>query len=152
MPRHGYRFVNHTADVEFVSYGGSVDELFTNAFLALFDTMSYLDKVSSAALSHGGSHNGDGFGISEKADSAEELAWLALQDVLSKADANGVSPFRVPNLKVEEKGGTYLISARVEGISQRPEYRKFDVKGVSQYRLKITKKSGRYSMSVVLDV
>lgn len=149
MQRSGYKFINHTADVEFVSYGSSISELFSNAFLALFDTISYLDKVSEAAAKDGRMRS---FNIKDRADSAEELAWLALQDALSIADANGISPLRVSGLSAGEKNGKYTISLRMEGIVQRPEYRKFDVKGVSRYSLKITKSAGRYSMSVVLDV
>ncbi len=149
MQLRGYRFVNHTADIEFVARGGSPDELFTNALLALFDTISYLSTVAKRSKAGAAVH---AFEIREKADSLEELAWLALQDALSKADANGLSPFKVSKIEMGEKGGVYGISSKVEGIDQDPKCRRFDVKGVSRYRLKISKRKDMYSMSVVLDV
>ncbi len=156
MPRLGYRFVNHTADIEFMAYGASPAKLFGNAFLALFDTMAYrasVAKIAKSVKSAKGSGNGiDTFQVNEKADSLEELAWLSLQDALSEADANGISPFGAEKITIKEENGKYLLHATVSGMPQDPKHRKFDVKGISRFSLKVSREKGRYAMSVVLDV
>lgn len=156
MPRLGYRFVNHTADIEFMAYGASPSKLFRNAFLALFDTMAYrasVAKIAKTVKSAKGSVSGIyTFQINEKADSLEELAWLSLQDALSEADANGISPFGAEKITVKEENGRYLLHATVSGMPQDTEHRKFDVKGISRFSLKFSREKGRYAMSVVLDV
>jgi SHS2 domain-containing protein len=48
MASRKFKYVNHTADVEFVAMGKNLEECFANAFLALFDTICYTKKVAAS--------------------------------------------------------------------------------------------------------
>ncbi len=144
--RRGYRFVGHTADVEFEAYGSGVEELFRNALLAMFDTAADVHKLArqrSAPV---------GFPLKEKSKDLSDLLWMTLQDALSAASAKGLFGYKVPQLKVAESKGLYSLSAEILGRKETPQLSKLDVKGVSKYDLNVTKSKKGMKSTVVLDV
>ena len=64
----GYEFVDHTADVEFVAYGKTLEELFKNALLAQFDTIADIRKLAKSK------QNAQTFLVSEKAKAGDKEA------------------------------------------------------------------------------
>ena len=144
--RRRYRYVEHTADVEFVAYGRKPDELFKNAFLAMFDTaadIKLLSKQKSRTIR---------FSLKERSEEAEDLLWRALQDALSIASARGLFAYGVESLHLEETKKGLVLSATLLCKKETAELAKLDVKGVSKYDLVVSKKGGRLEASVVLDV
>ena len=142
----GYRYISHTADVEFVASGGTIEETFRNALLALFDTVSYAGKVSryrSKART---------FALREKAKDTVELLWYTLQDALSLLDANGVFAYAVSGLKITKSKTGYSLAAKLHAKDRKDEYSKLDAKGVSGYDLSVKKNKGRFIARVVIDV
>lgn len=141
----GFKYVNHTADVEFRSYGKSVQVALRNAFIALFNTLAYTDKLSKSGETKRTAV------IRLSSESAEELIWMALQRAVSIGDARGLLFYKA-KVKLEKRGGKILLSAKLEGKPERPEYAKFDVKGVSKYNLSVSQTRGGYVVDVVVDV
>jgi len=148
MPKtHGYKYVEHIADVEFIASGKTLDLLFKYALLALFDTSADLKKISNSKKPR------KVIQISDSAHTLEDLLWYVLQDALSAADSEGIFLCTVKGIKITKgKNGEFKAKARVVGVEKEQAYAKLDAKGVSRYDLKIEKKGAIYKASVVLDV
>ncbi len=141
-----YKFVDHTADVEFIAFGSSLEETFKNAFLALFDTASYLKKVSKEKS------KAKKFIIREKARDPEQLLWYVLQDAVSIMDSKSLFAYRVSGIKILESKKGYSFNGELLAKSQKVEHSKLDVKGISRYGMKISKRRIGFSAEVVIDV
>ena len=141
-----YKFVDHTADVEFIARGSSMEEAFRNAFLALFDTASYTEKVAKERS------KAKRFVIREEASGPEELLWYVLQDAVSIMDSRSLFPYKVNSLRIAERKGIYTFRAEMEAKSRKAEHAKLDIKGISRYGLKVSKAGKGFRASVVMDV
>jgi SHS2 domain-containing protein len=144
--RPGFRFVDHTADVEFIASGSSIEEAFANSFMALFDTICYtkrlkLQKTRTEKLT-----------IRERAPDLERLLWYVLQDAVSIMDSRALFGYKIGKIAIKGKPGHYTFSAEISAKGQSPENAKLDVKGISIYNLKIGKKSNNFTANVVMDV
>ena len=140
-----YRFVRHTADIEFIAYGKTMEELLGNALLAMFSTIADIKGLQRSR------HRACSFSISVKAKDDVELLWLALQGSLSKAEADGLFAYRVDRMSYKEAAGVRSLRARCRAKRKMQELGRFDVKGVSLFDMRI-KRGRRLSASVVLDV
>ncbi|MDE1811182.1 MAG: archease [Candidatus Micrarchaeota archaeon] len=145
MPK-GYRYVDHTADVEYIATGATVEKAFTNAFMGLFATMSDVSKVKAQKSV------AKPMLIKESAKSMEDLLWYSLQDALSAADATAVFPFGVKGLKITKKKGKFWLEAGILCKDQVQKHGRFDIKGISRYDLAMKNTGKGYSVSVVVDV
>ena len=145
MPR-GYRFVDHTADVEYIATGPTMERAVGNAFLGLFATLSDISKVSKLKSVT------KNIRIKDSAGTMEDLLWYSLQDALSIADSEGVFPFQLSSLKITESSGKFSLAAILMCKKQEQKYGNFDVKGISRYDLSAKEGAKGYSISVVVDV
>ncbi|MCL5102329.1 MAG: archease [Candidatus Marsarchaeota archaeon] len=145
-----YRFVAHTADVRFFSFGADFEELVKNSLLAMFDTQADIKKISKDATS--GKASSKQISISESASSERDALWYILQRALSELDANGSYGYSVGEVRVLRGTGKINVSATIKCVDQSTEYSKIYVKGVSGYTLSIKKRNGRYSASIVIDI
>ncbi len=145
MQRKGYSFVNHTADVELVARGKSLNEAFKNAVLALFDTSADISKVKKSKGKI------KVIKIKEKSDKLEDLLWSTLQDALSNADSMGVYGYAVKKMRISH-ADEYKLYCESEAKEQDPKLSVIYVKGVSRYDLKVTKEKSGFKATAVLDV
>ncbi|MCW6159715.1 MAG: archease [Candidatus Micrarchaeales archaeon] len=146
MAQKGYEYVEHTADVEFVARGRTIEAAFKNAFLAMFNTMAEIGKLSKSKAKT------QELTINDKARTLEDLLWFGLQDALSVTDAEGVYAYGIASLSISVSMGEYNINAVLKAKKKEQKFSKLDVKGVSQFDLKIVKSAKGYGISVVLDV
>jgi SHS2 domain-containing protein len=142
----GYRYLSHTADVEFVAHGSTLEASFKNALLALFDTVSYTRKISKEKSKV------RTFILREKVKSLDKLLWYTLQDALSIMDLKGVFAYKVSGLKIRKSREHYTLVAKVHAKGRRDEDSKLDAKGVSMYDLKVGREKGRFFARAVVDV
>lgn len=142
-----YRYVEHTADVEFIAYGSNLESTFKNAMLAMFNTIAYINLIKKDR-----SEKPRMFTIRDKAESIDTLLWYALQDVLSISDSRGLFAYGVEKIKIIERPGAFSLVAKIAGKPQKAEHSKLEVKGVSGYNLKVKKSRNGFSASVVVDV
>ncbi len=149
----GYRYLDHTADVEFVAYADDFDDLFENALLAMFDTIADIKKVAKDPGTI------QRIKIEAKSSDTTGLVWETLQQALSKVEAEGLFAYKVekPFYKFYRK--EYLFFAECLAKPKKPALSKLEVKGVSKFDLKFresgidyTDKSHNFEVSVVLDV
>lgn len=146
MPSKKYKYLSHMADVEYIAYGKSIEECFKNAFLALFDTISYTKRVSSSR------QKTVKFQVSDSAKTLDDLLWYALQDALSISDAKALFCYNVSGLKVTKKKDTYTITAVISAKGRESSESKLDAKGIARYNLKVETKGKQTEARVVIDV
>jgi SHS2 domain-containing protein len=144
--KEGYRFVEHTADVEYIASGMDAESCFSNALMAMFDTISYTKKVSSSRS------KSVTIAVKDKAKNIEDLLWYALQDTLSISESKALFAYAIKNIKIVEGKSGYSIKLQIYAKQKEDRMSKLDVKGVSRYNLgvKVTKKGMK--ATVVLDV
>jgi SHS2 domain-containing protein len=141
-----YRYVDHTADIEFVVTARTLPGLFRSAFAATFNTSAEIRKVAKSKSKD------VSVKISESASKLDELLWSSLQYATSVGDSRGVFFYRVDAVVVEESEGGYKLSGKLIGKRMRTEYSKLEVKAVSRYNLSLVKSRQGYRAGVVLDV
>ncbi|MCL5093373.1 MAG: archease [Candidatus Marsarchaeota archaeon] len=141
-----YIYKNHTADVEFVAYGRTLSELFSNALLAMSGVNADTDMLSKT----------EGkkiwLRVKDKAPSIETLLWYFLQDILSLSDAKGVYTYMAEEVDVRKRASGFSFEASLISKHKYPEVSKLDIKGVSMYALSISKTANGFKANVVLDV
>ncbi len=142
----GYRFLEHTADVEYIAYGKDEKECFSNALMAMFDTASYLARLEKS----------EGkkvvVKVKSRASRPEDLLWYLLQDVLSMTDAMGLFAYSVKRLKMGESGTKRTAEVELLARERSDQASKLDVKGVSRYELSLRRPGRLLEAHVVLDV
>jgi SHS2 domain-containing protein len=140
-----FKFVDHTADIEFIAYGRTEAALFTNALTALFETVAdtkALRKAKTKTVR---------LKIDEKAEKLDELLWYTMQYALSYAESKGVFGYDVASMVVKEKDGVFSCRAEVHAKHKRDEYSRLAAKGIARYEMDV-KKGKVMEARVVIDV
>ncbi|MDE1865531.1 MAG: archease [Candidatus Micrarchaeota archaeon] len=140
-----FRFVDHTADVEFIAYGKDLEELFSNALQALFETMADTKALKRSKVV------GSVIIIDEAVGKSDEVLWRTLQDTLSTAESMGVFAYAVASLRVGKEKSRISCFAKILAKEKKDKYSKLPVKGVAKYELGI-KDGTPMEARVVLDV
>lgn len=141
-----YKYLEHTADVEFVAFGRNLEECFKNALMAMFDTMCYTKKLVASKSKK------SEFNIKDKAKNADALLWYALQDTLSFADSKGLFCYKIKSIKIRESKKGFEMNFGVLAKERENKTSKLDVKGVPRYNLGIKRTKKGFEATVVLDV
>ena len=145
-----YRFVSHTADVRFFSYGNTLEELLANSMLAMFDTQANISKIGKAVK--------NGVAVSKElkihtlATSERDILWYILQSALSELDSIYAYGYAVKDVRITKGSKGIIAKASISYIDQSQEYSRIYVKGVSGYELSVAKRNGKYVASVVVDI
>lgn len=141
-----YRFVRHTADVEFVAFGKDHESCFRNALMAMLETISDTSKVASSK------GKTTILTVKDRAGGMDDLLWYALQDTLSISDSRDVFAYRIPMIKIKEGKKSNSIAIRVTCKPKLEEASRLEVKGVSRYNLSVRKGKNLIRATAVLDV
>ncbi len=137
--------------MEFIAYGKDLSELFSNASMALFDTIADIKAIRAGIES--GIDKPKSVSVSEKAYNERDLLWYVLQSILSKADSSLVYCYEVASAEVDAGSGkTMHAKFRFLCVPQKQEYSRIYAKGVSGYDLHISNAKGMYKASVVVDI
>ena len=140
-----FRYLPHTADMQFKAYGKDFTEALENSALALLSIMLDIKKIKKdkARPSH--------IAIRESAGDANDLAWFVLQDILSMVDARQLSAFafNVTSLKSDVR---MRIEGRLSFKRTKANYALLSVKAVTPHDLEVKSGRGRCSIRVVVDV
>ena len=139
-----YEYLEHTADVKFLAYGKTLEEVFENAALATFNVIIDTDKVSGETTRE----------IFLKSPDLESLLvdWLSELLYLFEVDEIVFRKFKVEEIR-EEEGG-YSIIARASGEKFYPESHPFEteIKAVTYNQLEIAKTNDGWKAQVVVDI
>ncbi|EET90369.1 MAG: archease [Candidatus Micrarchaeales archaeon] len=141
-----YQYLNHTADVSFIAYGSSTEELFSNSIDAMAGLMLNPPKPRKKGPKC------IEFSFTESAQSLENLLWFVLQRLLSESDSRGMLPKQAKHVKIRKYGKDIRAECTVLLVEKTESDAFFDVKGVSPSSMKITSHGDSYSVEVILDV
>lgn len=141
-----FKYLPHTADIEFIAYGKNLEETIETSALAMLSAIidqKKLNKVKAREKS---------ILISEKADTVENLVWFTLQDIISKRDELDLNAFRFSVSKLENKEGKFKLAGRLFYKDAKPDYTLLDIKAVTPHDLRVSKTKKGYSINIVADV
>lgn len=141
-----YRFLEDIAiaDVAFEAEGKTPAELFTNAALALTNTMvKDVNTVEQRAAKN----------IQLEADDLEMLLYRFLQELVFYKDAV-LLLFSRYDIDIGEEKGKWRLNATVHGeeLNQEKHQLVADVKAVSLHNFKVRKTAEGWRAEVILDV
>lgn len=130
-----YKFLEHTADVKFQSYGKTLAEAFSNAALALKETMTKGVKIDGKVKKK----------ISVSGKDSESLLYNFIEEFLFLFDSEG---FVLAGInKITIKDGKLIC----EVLGERKKISN-DVKAVTYNSMFVKKEGGKITCQVVLDV
>ncbi len=144
MPNSRYQYLENiaTADAAFEAYGATMEELFANAALAMFNVIAPLNKIGVESVRD----------VTVAADSYDELLhnWLAELVYLKDVHGELYSQFKV---RIETRD-VIQLAAEIHGdtIDSVREHTHTDVKAVTYHRLAIVRRENGLVATVVLDL
>jgi len=146
MPSQGkkYEYLEHTADIKFLAYGNTLEEVFENAALAMFNVIIDTGKVSGETTRD----------VCLSSPDLECLLvdWLSELLYLFEVDELVFWKFRVEEIR--EEGGEYSIKAVAIGEQYYPESHPFEteIKAVTYNQLELEKTDDGWKAQVVVDI
>jgi SHS2 domain-containing protein len=138
MPKEKFKFLEHTADVKFQSYGKSLEETFENAALAMFKVM-YGGRVRGKIKKK----------IEVKGKDLENLLYNFLEELLFLLDSEG---FFLSKVRVEVDEKNLKIEADLLGDKAERYKISSDVKAITYNEMFVKKEKDKFICQVVLDV
>ncbi len=139
-----YWFLDHTADVLFRAEAETLSELFRQAGIATFATMTDLETVDKKETRE----------ISVEANTIEYLLFDFLDELLMYKDSELLF-FSDFDLKVEQmESGKWKVSGIAKGeITKEGKHdRKLDVKAITLHLFEVKEVKGGWSCQVLLDI
>jgi len=133
-----YKFLEHTADIKFQAFGNSVEEVFKNSALAMFNSMSD-EKVKESKS----------FKINVKGKDFESLLYNFLEELLFLFDSKNFFMSKVKNIKITKD---FKLKAEVVGDDAENYEIHIDVKAITYNDMFVKKKGNKFIAQVVLDV
>ncbi len=140
MTRPAFEIIEHPADVGFLAYGATLEELFANAALAMMSLACELDAVKETASRQ----------IEASAADVESLLFAWLAEILGIADAE--------QLVFRRSEVTTLGGNRVTGLVHGEEFDKSRhhagtyIKAVTLHQFRVEKTADGWRAQVYLDV
>jgi len=138
-----FRYLPHTADIRFVSYGGTFKEAFENAVRALLNIMLDIKRISRENSKVGS------ITIKESARTKEDLVWYTLQDILSKVDEKSLKAFDFKIINLDE--AKLKLSGKLFFKNVDKDYSLLEVKAITPHELKV-EKTEKWRIHVLVDV
>ena len=136
-----YEYFDVTADVGYRAYGGSLDEAFQNAALAMFDVITDTSKIKSTIQKQ----------VTIESEDLYALLYDWLSELIYLHDSLNIifSQFKV---NINRNEDNYSLKASVWGETFNPKIHESreDVKAVTYHLMKIKEENG-YMVQVILD-
>ncbi|MCD4843494.1 MAG: archease [Methanosarcinales archaeon] len=141
--KSGYEYLPHIADVRFKAYGSTLEHVFEQAALAMFNVIidtSVLKPLKTV-------------GISVESTGLDDLLYDYLSELLYLFEVESIifGHFTVNSINMTNKG--YTLSGQASGEITDLKKHCFDceVKAVTYHQLKIEKIDGGYCAHVIVD-
>ena len=139
-----FEFLEHTADLEFASYGKTLDECFENSARAFFTAVLNPDSIEIKKKRK----------IKLSAQDLETLLhdWLSELLFLFEVEFLVFKEFKVKIKKLDDRG--YELSAEVSGEELNLEKHAIEaeIKAVTYHNLLVEKKNNFWSARVLCDI
>lgn len=137
-----YEYLPHTAEAKFAAYGKSMEEAFSNAALAMENIMTDTEKIKPNIKKK----------IVIETKQLAALLYDFLQELLILFDSEHFALKKIENLKIQQKGSDYLLTATAMGDNAQHYEIISGVKSVTYNEMEIKKEKGQWKVVVVLDV
>tara|TARA_Y100000310_G_C20334740_1_gene646942 strand:- start:27 stop:458 length:432 start_codon:yes stop_codon:yes gene_type:complete len=134
-----FKYLPHTAEAAFESYGKTLEEAFANAAIALFNYMGDTDKVAPKV-----EHQ-----ISIKANSLKSLLYDWLDEMVFLIDTKNFFINKVKSIKIEDN---FTLNATVVGDDYKTIETHGDVKAITYHEMVIEEKEGSWRTQVTMDI
>ena len=134
-----FKFLEHTADVQFQAFGKTVEEMFGNAGLAMFNSM-YDGKVKAKKMAK----------IKASGKDFESLLYNFLEELLVLFDGNHFFLSNIKSLKIDEED--FKLEAEIMGDSAKNYEIHIDVKAITYHGMFVKQQGKTWICQVVLDV
>ena len=135
-----FKFLEHTADVKFQAIGKTIEEMFGNAGLAMFNSM-YDGRIKARKA----------FNVRASGKDYESLLYNFLEELLVLFDGEGFFLSKIKNLKIE-KEGSWELKADVVGDKAENYKMHIDVKAITYHSMFVKQRGETWICQVVLDV
>jgi SHS2 domain-containing protein len=133
-----YKFLKHTADIKFQSYGKTLEQAFENAALAMFNSM-YKKKVEAKKKKK----------ISVEGRDLESLLYNFLEELLFLLDTENLFLSKV-KIKIDKE--KLKLNGEVIGDDASNYSIGLDVKAITYNQMFVKKQKNKYTCQVILDV
>jgi SHS2 domain-containing protein len=130
-----------TADTAFVAYGKDLNELFTNAALAMFEVMINTTQVEPKAKRK----------VKVKGNDLESLMFNWLNALLVYVDAENLA-FSEFDTKTNEKTFSLEAECRGEKIDSKKHETRTVVKSATYHKMEVRKVRNVWQAQVILDI
>ena len=134
-----FKFVPHTADLKFRSYGKTIEEAFENSAYALMNSIcgSKIKEEKRIKVKNSGRD-------------IQSLLYNFLEEILFLIDSRGFLVSKVENLKINKK--SFKLMCELVGDSGRNYEVHSSIKAVTYSDMFVKKTKGGWVVQVVLDV
>jgi SHS2 domain-containing protein len=137
-----YKFIEHTADIEFGAYGKNLEEVFSNCAYAFVDSIckeKILEKEKKS------------FEVQGK--DLENLLYNFLEEFLILFDSENFILSKILNIKIEElERETWKLEVKIVGDNAKNYEIISYVKAVTYNSMFVKKEKGKWKAHVVLDI
>lgn len=139
-----YEYLEHTADAKFRAYGKTLEEVFENSALAMFNVMINTENLSGQIARE----------VRLASPDLENLLvdWLSELLYLFEVDEIIFREFKVQEIK--EADGEYVIIAQAFGeeLDSASHYFETEIKAVTYNQLELEKTEAGWVAQVVVDI
>ena len=145
-----YEYFDVTADIGFYAYGKSLEEVYENAGLAMFDVITDIGKVKKDEVEEFEIVSEDL--VSLLYDYLEELLFLQDTELLFFSD------FKVNIEKIEDKNSSHLENYKLtccaygEEINWDVHAHKSEVKAITFHKMCVKEEEGIFKLRAILDL
>jgi SHS2 domain-containing protein len=138
--KKAFEIIDHTADIGIIAYGADVEELFSNAALALFSLITEPESIEEK------SH----INLKVSSEDRDSLLVEWLNELIYFFDANHIlfNRFDIESLTHNELKAT----CHGEGFDPLKHKIKRGVKAATYHMLKLDKNSDGYKAQIILDI
>lgn len=133
-----YKFIPHTADIQFQAFGKNIDEAFKNSILALKESISGKIKIKSKIKKQ----------IKISGKDSESLLYKVLEEIIYFFDGENFVISKIKNLKIKNN----ILYAEILGDKTENYNFTNKVKAVTYSEMFIKKEGKKWIVQVVLDV
>jgi SHS2 domain-containing protein len=130
-----------TADVAFYAYGKTLDDLFSNAALAMFEVMINTRQVKPKVTKS----------LKVKGNDLESLLFNWLNALLVYVDGSSLA-FSKFNVKVDGEKFNMVAECIGEKIDSKRHETRTEVKAATYHKLEINKEDGYWKARVIIDI
>ena len=134
-----FKYLDHTADAMFESYGKTIEEAFTNSALAMFNIITDVSKVKPFKK----------FEIKVKADTLEKLLFDFFNELLFLLDTEHVIISKFENMKIEK---SFVLTCTAFGDLASKYDRHGDIKAPTYNEMSIKRSKDSYTIRAVVDI